>query len=67
MAFIDTSETIIGVELPRIYARYVKPGQPVEVTFKFEPDTIHSGKVESVLQAISSNAKQRNLVDVTTT
>ena len=65
MAFIDTSETIIGVELPQIYARYVKPGQPVEVTFKFEPGTVHSGKVESVLQAISSGQVQASGTAVT--
>src|SRR6266436_1425190 len=27
MAFIDTSETIVGVEIPQIDARYVAPGQ----------------------------------------
>ena len=39
MAFIDTSETIIGVEIPQIDARYVEPGQTVELTFKFMPGT----------------------------
>jgi multidrug resistance efflux pump len=58
MAFIDTSEIIIGVEIPQIYARYVQPGQPVEVTFKFEPGAIHTGKVETVLQAISAGQLQ---------
>ena len=37
MAFIDTSDTIIGVEIAQIDARYIEPGQPVEVTFKFMP------------------------------
>ena len=41
MAFIDTSETIIGVEIQQIDARYVAPGQPVEVTFKFMPGTVY--------------------------
>lgn len=54
MAFIDTSETIIGVEIAQIDARYIEPGQPVEVTFKFMPGAIYTGKVESVLQAITS-------------
>jgi hypothetical protein len=31
MAFIDTSETIIGVEIAQIGARYVEADQPVEV------------------------------------
>lgn len=54
MAFIDTSDTIIGVEVAQNNARYIRPGQPVEITFKFQPGTIHTGKVESVLQAIAS-------------
>ncbi len=58
MAFIDTSETIIGVEIPQIDARYVEPGQPVELTFKFMPGTIYTGKVESVLQAIAAGQVQ---------
>ena len=37
MAFIDTSNTIIGVEIAQIDARYVAPGQEVEVTFKYLP------------------------------
>ena len=39
MAFIDTSNTIIGVEINQIDARYIAPGQEVEVTFKFAPGT----------------------------
>lgn len=58
MAFIDTSETIIGVEIPQIDARYIEPGQPIEATFKFMPGAIYSGKVESVLQAISTGQVQ---------
>lgn len=58
MAFIDTSETIIGVEIPQIDARYIEPGQPVEATFKFMPGTIYSGKVETVLQALSTGQTQ---------
>jgi RND family efflux transporter MFP subunit len=58
MAFIDTSETIIGVEIPQIDARYIEPGQPVELTFKFLPGTVYTGKVESVLQAIATGQLQ---------
>jgi RND family efflux transporter MFP subunit len=54
MAFIDTSDTIIGMEVPQINARYIEPGQPVEATFKYMPGKIHSGKVESVLQAVAT-------------
>jgi RND family efflux transporter MFP subunit len=58
MAFIDTSDTIVGVEIPQNDARYVRPGQPVEVTFKFIPGKVYGGKVESVLQAIATGQVQ---------
>ena len=58
MAFIDTSDTIIGVEINQIDARYIKPGQEVEVTFKFMPGHVYGGKVESILQAIASGQTQ---------
>ena len=58
MAFIDTSDTIIGVEIEQIDARYIEPGQEAEVTFKFMPGQVYSGKVESVLQAIATGQVQ---------
>jgi len=54
MAFIDTSETIIGTEVAQINARYIQPGQAVEVTFKYWPGHIFPGEVETVLQAVSA-------------
>jgi len=58
MAFIDTSSTIIGVEINQVGARYVAPGQEVEITFKFAPGHIYAGKVESVLQAVATGQTQ---------
>lgn len=58
MAFIDTSETLIGVEINQNDARYVEPGQEAEVTFKFAPGHIYKGKVDSVLQAIAAGQTQ---------
>lgn len=58
MAFIDTSETIIGVEIAQIDARYVEPGQKVELTFKFMPGHVYTGKVEAIFQAIASGQTQ---------
>ncbi|WP_349644436.1 HlyD family secretion protein [Rhizobium mayense] len=58
MAFIDSAETIIGVEIPQIDARYVDTGQPVEVNFKFIPGKIYTGQVESVLQVVVSGQTQ---------
>jgi len=65
MAFIDTSDTLIGVEIAQIDARYVEPGQPTEVTFKFMPGKVFSGKVESILQAIATGQVQTSGLAVT--
>jgi multidrug resistance efflux pump len=65
MAFIDTSDTLIGVEIAQIDARYIEPGQPAEVTFKFRPGQVYDGKVESVLQAIASGQVQTSGLAVT--
>jgi len=64
MAFIDTSDTIIGVEINQIGARNIAPGQEVEVTFKFAPGKIYPGKVESVLQAIATGQTQTSGIAV---
>lgn len=58
MAFIDTSQTLVGVEISQNDARYVAAGQPVEITFKFEPGIVRTGKVETVLQALSTGQAQ---------
>jgi len=58
MAFIDTSDTLVGVEIAQNDARYVAAGQPVEVTFKFEPGVVRTGKVETIFQAISTGQAQ---------
>ncbi len=65
MAFIDTSATIIGVEIPQIDARYIAPGQDAELTFKFFPGQVFSGKVEAVLQAIATGQVQTSGLAVT--
>lgn len=54
MAFIDTSDTLIVLEIQQIDARYIQPGQPVEATFKFLPGRVYTGTVETVLQALST-------------
>ena len=58
MAFIDTSETFIGVEIAQNDARYVAAGQPVEITFKFEPGIVRTGRVATIFQAISTGQTQ---------
>jgi multidrug resistance efflux pump len=58
MAFIDTSDTLIGVEIAQIDARYVRPGQDAEITFKVMPGRIYTAKVESILQAVATGQVQ---------
>lgn len=58
MAFIDTSDTIIATEIAQINARYIESGQPVEVTFKYFPGRIFSGRVETILQAVATGQVQ---------
>jgi RND family efflux transporter MFP subunit len=58
MAFIDTADTLLGVEIAQISARYVKPGQLVEVTFKAQPGVVRTGRVETVVQALASGQAQ---------
>lgn len=50
-AFIDTSELILGAQIPQIYSRHIQPGQTAEVAFKFLPGQVHTAKVVAVLQA----------------
>ena len=66
-AFIDTSQTVIGVEINQIDARYLAVGQPVELTFKMTPGTVQTGKVESILQAISTGQVQTSGLAVSPT
>jgi multidrug resistance efflux pump len=54
MAFIDTAETVVGVEIAQIYTRYILPGQEVEVTFKIFPGQVFKGKVDTVLEGTST-------------
>jgi len=54
MAFIDTSETILLADINQIDARFIEAGQPVEIAFKLLPGQIVTGKVETLLQAIST-------------
>jgi multidrug resistance efflux pump len=58
MAFIDTSDTIVVVQIHQADARYIERGQRVEITFKFMPGRVLTGKVVDVLQAISTGQAQ---------
>jgi len=58
MAFIDTSTEVTVVEINQIDARFIEAGQEVEATFEFLPGRILTGKVDSVIQAISTGQVQ---------
>jgi len=65
MAFIDTADTIVATEIAQINARYIAPGQPAEVTFKFMPGSVYGARVASVLQAVSTGQIQPSGLAVT--
>ena len=51
MAFIDTSETLLGSQLLQNFTRYIEPGQEAEVTFKSRPGKVYPAKVMYMLPA----------------
>lgn len=51
MAFIDTSETMLGSQIPQNFTRHIEPGQAAEVTFKAYPGEIFSATVLYVIPA----------------
>ena len=53
MAFVESDERIVGLQIPQAYLRYVQPGQEVELTFKIFPGQVAQGKVEQVVMATS--------------
>lgn len=58
MAFIETEDTAVGVQVQQIYARHIAPGQPVELAFKFLPGRIYTGHVVALLPATALGQQQ---------
>jgi multidrug resistance efflux pump len=58
MAFIERSETIVGVQIAQINVRHVKSGQPSRSPLKYLPWRSFPGKVETILQAVSGSQTQ---------
>lgn len=48
MAFIDTADIILGVEINQIDARYIVVGQPIELTFSWSLGTVRPSSVDNV-------------------
>ncbi len=51
MTFVETSDRVIFTQILQSYLRFIEPGQLVEVTFKRQPGTIYTGKVEYIINA----------------
>lgn len=51
MAFIDTSEVLVGAQIAQNFSRYVAPGQAAEVTFEAHPGKVYPATVLYVLPA----------------
>lgn len=51
MVFIETADTILGLQVNQAFARKVSPGQSVELTFKYLPGQVYTGRVVTFLQA----------------
>lgn len=51
MAFIDTSEVLVGVQIPQNFSRHIEPGQSAEVTLEAHPGKVYPATVMYVLPA----------------
>jgi RND family efflux transporter MFP subunit len=51
MAFIDTSEPLLGAQIPQNFSQHIEPGQEAEVTFESRPGRIYRAKVLYVMPA----------------
>ena len=54
MSFIDTSRTVIGMQIYQSFARLCVLGPDAEIAFKFRPGEVAKARVEYVLQAVST-------------
>ena len=58
MAFVDTSEPLLGAQIPQNFSQYIEPGQEAEVTFEARPGQIFSAKVMYLLPATAQGQLQ---------
>lgn len=58
MAFIDSSEAILGAQIPQNYLRHVRPGMKGEAVLKYAPGTTFDVTVVAVLEATSQGQMQ---------
>jgi len=55
MTFVDTSGTVLGLQIQQIYVRHVEVGQPVEVALKTHPGRIFAGKVAALIEVTTGS------------
>jgi len=55
MTFIDTSRSILGLQIQQIYKRHLKVGQPVEIALKTRPGKIFTGKIAAIVRATTGS------------
>jgi multidrug resistance efflux pump len=55
MTFVDTTRTVLALQIQQIYKRHLKVGQPVEIALKTRPGEILSGKVKALIAATSGS------------
>lgn len=58
MAFIETDDTLVGIQVQQIYARHIARGQAVELALKFRPGKIYTGRVVGLLPATAPGQQQ---------
>jgi len=58
MAFIDTSEKVLGAQIQQIYARHLRVGQKAELALKILPGRILTATVDAVVMATAQGQVQ---------
>ena len=58
MAFVDTTEPLLGAQIPQNFSRYVEPGQEAEVTFEAIPGRVYAAEVVYLLPATAQGQLQ---------
>ena len=51
MAFVETTDPVVGAQIFQNHLRYLEPGQPAEIAFKMYPGRVFAAEVEYVIQA----------------
>jgi len=58
MAFVDTTEPLLGAQIPQNFSRYIEPGQEAEVTFEARPGRVYAAEVVYLLPATAQGQIQ---------